>query len=114
MAQGGRTPVRGGTIKKAGGRGPPPLGHHLFVNGHLRCGRCGCAMLPRTYRRKGNRGREIYHCDGRRQDPAACDQPPISREQVDVPVLNYFEAAALDLEATKAQLFDALVRGESL
>jgi hypothetical protein len=37
--------------------GRPPARPYLFMNGHLRCGKCGGAMVPRTSERKSPTGK---------------------------------------------------------
>jgi site-specific DNA recombinase len=91
---------------KGGGKGPVPKGNHLFRHGHLRCGRCGEAMIPRTIRPRSKTGRwyEAYLCYGRvRGGPEACEQAPVRREHVDEAVFDYFSAIALDVDATRAR-----------
>jgi DNA invertase Pin-like site-specific DNA recombinase len=92
-----------------GGAGRAPVGRHLLVKGLLRCGLCGGAMRPRTYR---NRNLEVYLCttrDGHRGGET-CSMRPIERAHVDETLLQYFEEVALDLEATRAQLASAADR----
>ncbi len=75
------------------GRGRPPRGTHLFLNGLLRCGHCGSAMSPRG---------DYYACRGRLQrGPEFCAQPRVKRGQIDVATFSYFDAAAHDREQTE-------------
>jgi hypothetical protein len=84
------------------GRGRRPKGRHLFINGHLRCGLCGGAMIPRTFEDYERRPTyAVYACYTRiRLGPDACEQRPIKREAVDRAVMEYFAARVLDAEAT--------------
>jgi site-specific DNA recombinase len=95
------------TRTKGGGRGPAPKGSHLFRHGHLRCGRCGEAMIPRTIRARSKTGKpyEAYLCHRRvRGGPEACSQTPIPRAHVDEAVFDYFERVTLDVAATREQV----------
>lgn len=95
---------------QGGGVGREPVGRHLLVKGLLRCGMCGGAMRPRTYR---NRDLEVYICstrDGQRIGET-CMMKPIERAHVDEALLAYFEEVSLDLEATRAQLTAAAQHG---
>jgi site-specific DNA recombinase len=95
---------------KGGGKGRPPKGHHLFVRGHLRCGECGGAMIPRTNPNRASKPTETYICYGRIRKPGACSQPPVRRDEIDAAVYAYFEKVGLDVEATRAQLSEAVDR----
>jgi hypothetical protein len=90
---------------KSGGRGRAPKGRHLFRHGILKCGRCGEAMVPRTIAPRSKTGKpyEAYLCYGRIRDVEACDQLPVRRQDIDGAFLRYFETAALDVDATRAQ-----------
>lgn len=98
------------------GRGRPPRGGHLFTWGMLRCGRCGGAMVPQTVQRWSPSGAawgkpyEAYRCFTRRRDVHACDQPHVKREAIDSAVMDYFEGAVLDLEATRRDIEAAIER----
>ncbi|HTU98790.1 MAG TPA: recombinase family protein [Solirubrobacteraceae bacterium] len=83
-----------------GGRRPS---RHLFINGHLRCGLCGEAMLPRG---------DWYECRTRKQIKGihACDMPRQRREDVDGRFLSLFEARFLDLDKTRAHVAAELGR----
>jgi site-specific DNA recombinase len=56
-----------------GGRGRPPKGPHLFVNGLLRCGQCRSAMSPRT----NPNGWQFYICT-RHHTYRDCPTPAIA------------------------------------
>ncbi|MEA2256742.1 MAG: hypothetical protein QOG35_2787, partial [Solirubrobacteraceae bacterium] len=92
------------------GRGRRPKGRHLFINGHLRCGRCDGAMIPRTYDDyEGHPAYGVYSCYRRvRLGPDACEQEPVKRESVDGAVMDYFASSVLDLEATQRQIASAV------
>jgi hypothetical protein len=101
---------KAGRKSEGGKRGRMTRGRHLLVNGHLRCGRCGGAMIPRT--NVSNRGGkqyvyEVYRCFTRVEDRTACDQPTIKREIVDTALLDYLTSVALDVEQTKRQYMEA-------
>ncbi len=89
---------------RQGGR--PPKGGHLFVKGMLRCGRCGGAMIPRTYDdHTGEPAYAVYRCYTRiRNGTGACSQEPIKREAIDGAVFEYFASSVLDMEATRAAI----------
>jgi DNA invertase Pin-like site-specific DNA recombinase len=89
------------------GRGRPTSGSHLFVGGLLRCGLCGGAMRPRTYRR--GKEKQVYLC-ATRDGGGTCRTSAIERASVDEAVLGYFEQVALDVEATRDQLAGATER----
>jgi DNA invertase Pin-like site-specific DNA recombinase len=75
------------------GRGRPSKASHLLGGGLLRCGLCGDAMIARE---------DSYRCNTRvRYGVNACEQVPIKRLAVDRPVLDYFEHAAIDMDATQ-------------
>jgi DNA invertase Pin-like site-specific DNA recombinase len=95
---------------KGGGRGRPSKGNHLFVRGHLRCGECGGAMIPRTDPNRASEPSETYRCYTRVRDPELCSQAPVKREEIDAAVYAYFEKVGLDVEATRAQLSEAVDR----
>lgn len=82
------------------GGGREPVGNHLFTKGLLRCGRCGEAMTPRTWRT----GVEVYVCLGRKHDKDSCDQMPVPREPIDESMLNELEKRWLNLAATRDRL----------
>jgi hypothetical protein len=89
-------------------------GRHLLVNGHLRCGACGAAMIPRTgTQKRGPTGKphgqryEVYLCAGRQADVNSCDQLPVKREVIDTALLDYLTTVALDVEQTKRQYIEA-------
>ncbi|HEY3435484.1 MAG TPA: recombinase zinc beta ribbon domain-containing protein, partial [Solirubrobacterales bacterium] len=70
---------------------------------------CGGSMVPRTYtNRTPGSTREIYYCYGRAKEPKCCSMPNISRTDIDLSVLSYFEQVGLDLEATRDQLAAAV------
>jgi DNA invertase Pin-like site-specific DNA recombinase len=91
-------------------RGRPSAGRHLFRKGFLRCGHCGEALLPRSGRNKDGSLYEVYRCHSRWLDPATCSMPPQRREPIDSAVYAYFEQVGLDLEATRAELGEAVER----
>ena len=97
--------------KSSGGRrGRQTNGRHLLVNGHLRCGRCGSAMVPRTMNRKHGEKvypYESYTCYRRIQNKADCDMPPIKREQIDQPIVVYFARVGIDVAATRDEMIAA-------
>jgi site-specific DNA recombinase len=95
---------------KGRGKGRPAKGNHLFVRGHLRCGQCGEAMIPRTNPNRASKPSETYICYGRIRKPEGCSQPPVQREEIDAAVYAYFEKVGLDVEATRAQMGEALER----
>jgi site-specific DNA recombinase len=98
-----RTP-NGGPIA-----GRPPAGRHLFTRGLLRCGHCGSAMGTRTA--VGRDRYERYVCLGRlNHGTDHCPQTLIPREAIDKAALAYFEAVALDVEATKREVKAAVKR----
>jgi hypothetical protein len=80
---------------RGGGRVPK---RHIFVQGMLRCGSCGEAMLPRT-----DGPRETYVCRTRKQlgGASACQMPVLQRVVVDVPAMTLFTRSAFDQEATQ-------------
>jgi len=86
------------------GRGRYPTGHYLFRKGHLRCGTCGDAMIPKTDPGRG-RSSEAYQCYGRaRLGVDHCPQRPVRREVIDTAVWEFFERVALDVDATRAAI----------
>jgi site-specific DNA recombinase len=94
------------------GRGRPAAANHLFVKGLLRC-ECGGAMTPRSNTRR--HGDKLYYspdyrCARRVRDVTACDMPVLRKDQVDRAVLAYFEHVGVDLDATREQLAEAMVR----
>jgi site-specific DNA recombinase len=91
-------------------RGRRSAGRHLFRKGFLRCGHCGEALLPRTGRNRDGTPYEIYRCQSRWLNPAACSLPAQRREPIDAAVYAYFEQVGLDLEATRAELGAAMER----
>lgn len=80
-------------------RGRRPKRPYLFTGGLLRCGRCGSAMRPRS-RKAGAQ----YECIGRlERGPESCEQGPVSAEQIDRVVTDWFLSGPLfDLERTRA------------
>jgi site-specific DNA recombinase len=86
-----------------GGVGRNPAGRHLLTKGLLRCGLCGGAMRPRTYR---HRDLSVYLCTTRDAQGGSgrCSMRPIERALVDEVLLEHFEEVSLDLDATRAQL----------
>lgn len=88
------------------GRGRQPKARHLFVRGMLRCGSCGGAMIPRS---ASGKNADRYYCLNRIENgPDACAQTAVPRKQIDSAALSYFESAALDMAATRAE-FEAAV-----
>jgi hypothetical protein len=101
---------------RAGGR--PAARPFLFTHGHLRCGRCGGAMVQRTGSQKTNpttaqpwgERYERYQCLTRVRDKHRCDQPPLAREVVDQAVMHYFNSVALSVQQTRTQVMQAIAR----
>jgi DNA invertase Pin-like site-specific DNA recombinase len=93
--------VRAAASKGGGkGRGRPPRGPHLFVRGHLRCGSCGDAMIPRSH---GDH--ESYACNGRyRHGADYCDQATVPRRIVDQAIYDEFERRWLDVADLEARI----------
>lgn len=91
-----------------GARGRYPKGPHLFIKGQLRCGLCGDAMIPVTKpTRTPTRNYEAYACYGRmRRGTDYCQQKPVRRELIDVPVWQFFERVALDVDSTRATVME--------
>jgi DNA invertase Pin-like site-specific DNA recombinase len=97
----------------AGGR--PPARPYLFMNGHLRCGRCGGSMVPRTGTQKrgpdgtpwGQRYR-VYQCLNRVRDVTACEQRPLPAEAIDQAALLALEARGVSVEQTRDEVYNAL------
>jgi site-specific DNA recombinase len=80
---------------------------HLFSHGLLKCGHCGGSMLPHKPVRGG--GAERYECATKRNGgPDACVMGSVPRVLLDSAVFDYFEKVAVDLEATKAQIENAI------
>jgi len=91
-------------------RGRTSAGVHLFRKGHLRCGRCGGSMVPRSSQNRDKSYHESYRCYERWRDPSACSMQPVPRALVDEAVFNYFSQVSLDVEATREQLAAAVDR----
>ena len=92
------------------GRGRRPNGRHLFLNGHLRCGLCGGAMVPRS----DPDAADSYFCYTRKRlGPDACGQPPVKRAEIDGAVFDYFQNEGLDIEATRRGIADGVERAVS-
>jgi DNA invertase Pin-like site-specific DNA recombinase len=97
---------------RRGGR--PPSANFLFTHGHLRCGRCGGAMVPRTSKRKAPNGGtwgkpyEAYRCYTRIHDKEKCDQRPLPRAAVDATGLAALKERGLSVQQTREQMADAL------
>jgi hypothetical protein len=97
------------TRTRTGGPGRLPVGPHLFTRGLLRCASCGSALTPRTFRENGKIARESYLCLNRIENgPEACPLPIVDRAAVDLAALDYFQRAALDVEALERDLTAAL------
>lgn len=99
--------LRGATART--GKGRAPNGSHLFVKGHLRCGRCGGAMVPRTTPGRpgfGGVGKsyEAYRCLTRIKDVTACDQEPVPRAKVDTAVFVFFQNAHMSVDAMRERV----------
>lgn len=92
------------TRTRGRGGGRPPRAAFLFLNGTLRCGECGEAMVPRTDANRRDGSYEAYYCYGRKRDRASCTQAPIPRVLVDEAVYGFFEKVGLDVERTRAQV----------
>ncbi|HEX3241132.1 MAG TPA: recombinase family protein [Solirubrobacterales bacterium] len=99
-----------GSSQGAGG-GRPTLGNHLFRKGMLKCV-CGGSMVARTDRRKLASGAEAvyeyYECFNHHMDTSSCPVTRLRRDRVDPQVYRYFERVAVDVEATRAELAEAL------
>ena len=84
-------------------RGRHPKGQHLFRGGHMRCGICNEAIVPRT-----SGARQWYECNGRSKlGKGHCSMPYIKRKTIDGAVYGYFENTGLDVQATIEQLAKA-------
>jgi hypothetical protein len=57
-----------------------------------------------------NSGHDTYYCSARQADKTACSQRPIKRTLLDDAVRDYFAEIALDIDATRRQVTDALDR----
>jgi DNA invertase Pin-like site-specific DNA recombinase len=95
--------------------GHPPARPYLFTNGHLRCGRCGGAMVPRTSTRRNpktgeqwGKTYEAYRCLNRIRDVHACDQPPIGRAEIEDAALLSLGERAISVASTREQLLEAM------
>jgi DNA invertase Pin-like site-specific DNA recombinase len=101
-------------LGRTGGR--PAKAKFLFTNGHLRCGRCGGAMVPRTIRRKSPTGApwgkeyETYRCYTRIRDVNACGQRALPRAGVDAAAIHTLTERGVSVQLTRAQLANALER----
>lgn len=102
--------LRKATHGAGGARGRRTAGAHLFHRGHLRCGRCGGSMIPRSYRRRDGSRYEVYLCYTRVRDNEACAQTPVARPAIDSAVMEYFERVGLDLDATRQQIEAGITR----
>jgi DNA invertase Pin-like site-specific DNA recombinase len=101
---------KAGRKSEGGKRGRMTRGRHLLVNGHLRCGQCGAAMIPRTSVRTHGAKQypyEVYRCSSRLADVNSCAQAPVKREIIDTGLLDYLTTVALDVEQTKRQYLEA-------
>jgi hypothetical protein len=67
-------------------------------------------MIPRTHSNSASKPSETYLCYTRVRDPERCSQPPVKRGEIDGAVYAYFEKVGLDVEATRAQLSEAVDR----
>jgi site-specific DNA recombinase len=100
---------------REGGPGRYPVGPHLFTRGMLRCASCNSALTPRTHREENGTVRETYQCLNRIENgSAACPLPIIRRDSIDLPALDYFQRAALDVDALERDLTAALDEKRSL
>jgi site-specific DNA recombinase len=93
-------------LPAAGERRGRPSERFLLSGGLLKCGRCGSSMRARR-ERKSYGFWEAYLCSGRTSGASDCDQPAAAREPIDSAVIRFFEAVALDVEGTIAQLAEA-------
>jgi DNA invertase Pin-like site-specific DNA recombinase len=85
------------------GRGRPPLATFVLQR-LLRCGLCGGPMVARTMRKHG-RVYAYYECDRRRRlGSEACEQNSVRRERIDNAIIDYFNEAVLDREATVREI----------
>jgi DNA invertase Pin-like site-specific DNA recombinase len=99
------------TLGRTGGR---PAQKFLFTNGHLRCGRCGGAMVPRTSLRKSPTGGtwgseyEVYRCYTRIRDVHACDQRALPRALVDAAAVRTLTERGISVQQTRVHFAQAL------
>jgi hypothetical protein len=102
---------KAGQKSQGGKRGRMTKGRHLLVNGHLRCGGCGAAMIPRTSVRTHD-GKpyvyEVYRCYSRMADINSCEQVPVRRQIIDTALVDYLVATSLDFEQTKTRYLEAV------
>jgi DNA invertase Pin-like site-specific DNA recombinase len=82
-------------------RGQKQPRDHLNGRGRLRCGACGDAMVARP---------GTYRCGTEFFGKGTCDMPTVRRELVDGAILDYFQRAALDVDATRAAIAEACDR----
>lgn len=100
------------TLGRRGGR--PPTRDYMFTHGHLRCGRCGDAMVARTSQRKGPDGRawgkpyEAYRCLTRIRNKDNCDQTPLPRADVDEIALLCLQERVISIDRTREQVSEAM------
>ncbi|MDX6727005.1 MAG: site-specific recombinase [Baekduia sp.] len=101
-------------LGRTGGR--PAKAKFLFTNGHLRCGRCGGAMVPRTATRKSPTGKvwgseyEVYRCYTRIMNVNACDQRALPRAAVDAAALADLSERGIAIRRTREQLAETIHR----
>lgn len=88
---------------QGGGRGRYATGSHLLTKGHLRCGKCGDAMIPRTTpTRTPGQVAETYACYGRmRNGTDSCDQRPVKRELIDTAIWRFFDLVGHSADSTR-------------
>jgi site-specific DNA recombinase len=91
---------RGRKFSKGGSGRRATRAGHLFVQGTLRCPRCGEAMLPRT----PGRGQPFYVCRGRKQLGTGCTFPTLKQADVDAEAFRMFTRFRLDFEGTVERL----------
>ena len=91
-------------------RGRPSAGKHLFRKGFLKCGICGEAMGPLTYRHRSTPKSQVYRCCGRARRPHTCEMSTIARGDIDDAVYAYFRQLDFDVEATREQLTSAMAQ----
>jgi site-specific DNA recombinase len=100
------------SLGRTGGR--PAHAKFLFTNGHLRCGRCGGAMVPRTAVRKSSTGKqwgteyEVYRCYTRIRDVHACDQRSLPRALVDAAAVRTLTERGISVQQTRVHFAQAL------
>jgi len=80
-------------------KGRPSVGRHLLAGGFAVCASCGDPMLSRT-----RRGRRLYVCRSHERRSTSCPQGWLDGDAIDAALSDYLLDAAVDAEATVAQL----------